>query len=51
MLREWVLSANDMLNDRSEEGMKNLSYNLPIISLIGLDDDMRALSRSNDFRY
>ena len=51
MLREWGMSANDLLNDRSEEGIKRLSYNFPIISLLGIDDDMRAFSRSSDFRY
>ena len=51
MIREWIIAANDILNDRTEEGVKNLSYNLPVISLLGLDDDMRNLSKSNDFRY
>ena len=51
MLREWVEGTNDLLNDRTEEGLKKISYNFPALSLIGLDDDLRALGEKEKFRY
>ena len=44
MYREWVVGANDLLNDRTEEGLKTLSYNAPILGLLGLDDDLRSIA-------
>ena len=35
---------NDLLNDRTEEGLKTLSYNAPILGLLGLDDDLRSIA-------
>ncbi len=52
MIREWVVGANDLLNDRTEEGMKTLSYNLPILQLLSLDDDFRSLANEKErYRY
>lgn len=51
MVREWVMGANDLANDRTEEGLKKISYNVPVLSLIGLDDDLRALGKQEKFRY
>jgi hypothetical protein len=51
MIREWVMGANDLLNDRTDEGLKKISYNSPVLSLIGLDDDLRALGQKEKFRY
>jgi len=51
MIREWVMGANDLLNDRTDEGLKKISYNAPVLSLIGLDDDLRALGQKEKFRY
>jgi len=51
MIREWVEGTNDLLNDRTEEGLKKISYNAPVLSLIGLDDDLRALGEKERFRY
>ena len=44
MYREWIIGANDIINDRTEEGIKTLSYNAPILGLLGLDDDLRAIA-------
>ena len=46
MYREWILGANDLLNDRTEEGLKRVSYNFPLLGLLGLDDDLRAMGGS-----
>ena len=52
MIREWVVGANDLLNDRTEEGMKTLSYNLPVLQLLSLDDDFRSLADEKErYRY
>ena len=51
MLREWVVGANDLVNDRTDEGLKTLSYNLPILQLLSLDDDFRGLGETERFRY
>ena len=51
MIREWVEGTNDLLNDRTEEGLKKISYNFPALSLLGLDDDLRALGEKERFRY
>jgi hypothetical protein len=45
------MGANDLLNDRTDEGLKKISYNAPVLSLIGLDDDLRALGQKEKFRY
>ena len=34
-----------------EEGLKKISYNFPALSLLGLDDDLRALGEKEKFRY
>ena len=44
MYREWVSGAYDIINDRTEEGIKTISYNAPLLGLLGLDDDLRAIS-------
>jgi len=44
MYREWVSGAYDIVNDRTEEGLKTISYNAPLLGLLGLDDDLRAIS-------
>ena len=44
MYREWVSGAYDIVNDRTEEGIKTISYNAPLLGLLGLDDDLRAIS-------
>lgn len=46
MYREWILGANELLNDKTEEGLKRVSYNFPYLGLLGLDDDLRALGGS-----
>ena len=46
MYREWVLAAYELMNDKSEEGLKRLSYNFPYLGILGLDDDLRALGRA-----
>ena len=46
MYREWVLAAYELMNDKSDEGLKRLSYNFPYLGLLGLDDDLRALGRA-----
>lgn len=46
MMREWVLGAHEMLTDQTPEGLKRLSYNLPIIGLTPFAEDMRELGRS-----
>ena len=46
MYREWILGANDLLNDRTEDGLKRVSYNFPLLGLLGLDDDLRAMGGS-----
>ena len=51
MIREWIEGTNDLLNDRTEEGLKKISYNFPALSLLGLDDDLRALGVKERFRY
>lgn len=51
MIREWVMGTNDLLNNRTDEGLKKISYNVPVLSLIGLDDDLRALGQKEKFRY
>jgi len=46
MMREWVLGAHELLTDQTPEGLKRLSYNLPIIGLTPFAEDMRELGRS-----
>ena len=43
MYREWVIGASELINDNTEEGLKTISYNFPLLGLMGLDDDLRAL--------
>ena len=52
LIREWVLGADELLSDQTDEGLKRLSYNLPYLSLLSLDDDLRALGQEKErFRY
>jgi len=37
------MGAYDLINDNTEEGLKTISYNFPLLGIIGLDDDLRAL--------
>ncbi len=46
MYREWILAAHEMMTDKTPEGLKRLSYNFPVLGLMGLDDDLRALGRA-----
>ncbi len=46
MMREWVLGAHELLTDQTPEGLKRLSYNLPLIGLTPFAEDMRELGRS-----
>ena len=46
MYREWILTANDLMTDKTSEGLKRLSYNFPYLGILGLDDDLRALGRA-----
>lgn len=48
MYREWVIGANEIINDNTEEGLKTISYNFPLLGLMGLDDDLRALGSSRN---
>ncbi len=34
------------MTDKTPEGLKRLSYNFPVLGLMGLDDDLRALGRA-----
>lgn len=45
MYRQWVLAVHELMNDKTEEGLKRWSYNLPYVVLLTLDDDLRALGR------
>lgn len=44
MYREWINGAYDLVNDRTEEGLKTISYNAPLLGLLGLDDDLRSIA-------
>lgn len=45
LMREWVLGAHELLTDQTEDGLKRLSYNLPLIALTPFAEDMRELGR------
>jgi len=46
MYREWILGAEELINDKTSEGLKRFSYNTPYLGILGLDDDLRALGRA-----
>ena len=50
MLREWTLGAHELLTNQTEEGLKRLSYNLPIIGLTPFAEDMRMFGKAEKIR-
>lgn len=45
MLSEWVRGAYEITNGNTMEGLRDLTYHIPILGLSGLADDVRSFTR------
>ena len=45
MLSEWVRGAYEMTTGNTMEGLRDLTYHVPILGLSGLADDVRSFTR------
>jgi len=45
MLSEWVRGAYEMTTGNTMEGLRDLTYHIPILGLSGLADDVRSFTR------
>ena len=45
MLSEWVKGAYEMTTGNTMEGLRDLTYHVPLLGLSGLSDDVRSFTR------
>ena len=45
MLSEWVKGAHEMTTGNTMEGLRDLTYHVPVLGLSGLADDVRSFTR------
>ena len=43
MLREWMLSAHELVNGKTEDGLKRGLYNFPLIGIYGMNRDLDSM--------
>ena len=45
MLSEWVKGAHAITTGNTMEGLRDLSYHVPLLGISGLADDVRSFTR------
>ena len=45
MLSEWVKGAHEITTGNSMEGLRDLTYHVPLLGLSGMADDVRSFTR------
>jgi len=45
MLSEWVKGAHEITTGNTMEGLRDLTYHVPLLGISGMADDVRSFTR------